>query len=58
MKADFPFSSGTKTYGVTPPISTAAPTEAEFSMNEKLIEELKREKSFESEAESQKRYGV
>ncbi|KAK9382244.1 Poly(A) polymerase central domain-containing protein [Kockiozyma suomiensis] len=58
MKADFPFSSGTKTYGVTPPISTAAPTEAEFSMNEKLIEELKREKSFESEAESQKRVQV
>ncbi|KAK9479579.1 Poly(A) polymerase central domain-containing protein [Lipomyces japonicus] len=48
----------TKQYGVTPPISTAAPTEAEVNMNEKLVEELKRQGSFASEAESQKRVEV
>ncbi|KAK9387706.1 Poly(A) polymerase central domain-containing protein [Lipomyces mesembrius] len=48
----------TKTYGVTPPISTVSATEAEIAMNEKLIEELKRQGSFESEEESQKRVEV
>ncbi|KAK9459342.1 Poly(A) polymerase central domain-containing protein [Lipomyces oligophaga] len=47
-----------KTYGVTPPISTASPTDNEIRLNEKLIEELKRQGSFESDAESQKRIEV
>ncbi|KAK9464749.1 Poly(A) polymerase central domain-containing protein [Lipomyces arxii] len=48
----------TETYGVTPPISTASPTESEMGMNEKLIDELKRQGSFESDSESQKRVEV
>ncbi|KAK9470861.1 Poly(A) polymerase central domain-containing protein [Dipodascopsis tothii] len=51
-------SEGGKTYGVTPPISTATPTESEMATNEKLIEELKRQGSFEPEQESQKRIEV
>ncbi|KAK9450274.1 Poly(A) polymerase central domain-containing protein [Limtongia smithiae] len=49
---------GTRIYGVTPPISTASPTANEIVLNEKLIDELKRQGSFESEQESQKRMEV
>lgn len=48
----------TKQYGVTPPITTAGSTPAETALNDKLIEELKAQGSFESEAETKKRVKV
>ncbi|KAG5363026.1 Poly(A) polymerase PAPa [Yarrowia sp. B02] len=45
-------------YGITEPISTAPPTPEEIALNGELIEELKRQGSFESEAESNKRKKV
>jgi poly(A) polymerase len=42
-------------WGVTPPISTALPTEQEITANNLLLEELKRQNNFESKAESDKR---
>lgn len=47
-----------KTYGVTGPISTAGPTAAENQLNDALIQELKKEKSFESEEDTKKRVEV
>lgn len=41
--------------GVTPPISTALPNEVELLANEALLEELKRQNTFESPAETAKR---
>lgn len=41
--------------GMTPPISTALPTEAEMKVNSELWEELRQQNSFESPAETQKR---
>lgn len=38
-----------KQYGVTPPISITGPTPAENVLNDQLIEELKRQNSFESD---------
>lgn len=48
----------TQVYGVTPPISTAGPTPAENVLNDGLVQELKRQGSFESEAETKKRVQV
>ncbi|KAI9167322.1 Poly(A) polymerase pla1 [Paramyrothecium foliicola] len=45
-------------YGVTPPISLLLPTEAEKRASDALIEELKRQKTFESPSDTQKRYKV
>lgn len=45
-------------WGVTPPISSAGPTAAENILNDQLIEELKRQGSFESKAETEKRVEV
>jgi hypothetical protein len=42
-------------YGLTPPITTALPTEEEKKYNETLIQELHSQGSFESAAETQKR---
>jgi poly(A) polymerase len=42
-------------YGVTPPVSTTLPTEQENAVNDALIEELKKQNSFESKAETDKR---
>ncbi|CEP60887.1 polynucleotide adenylyltransferase PAP1 LALA0_S02e01926g [Lachancea lanzarotensis] len=47
-----------RVYGVTGPISTTGPTAAENQLNDALIQELKREKSFESEEETKKRVEV
>lgn len=47
-----------KTYGITPPISTAGATPAENVLNDQLITELKKQGSFESEAETRKRSAV
>nr|XP_036577562.1 poly polymerase [Colletotrichum truncatum]KAF6784560.1 poly polymerase [Colletotrichum truncatum] len=44
-----------RAYGVTPPISTALPTEAENQAKEALIEELRKQNTFESPAETAKR---
>lgn len=43
-------------YGVTPPISTNLPTEAEKRASDALIEELRRQKTFESPLETDKRH--
>ncbi|KAL7929472.1 Poly(A) polymerase [Trichoderma chlorosporum] len=45
-------------YGVTPPISVTLPTEAEKRASDALIEELRRQKTFESPSETDKRYAV
>lgn len=47
-----------KVFGVTGPISTAGPTAAENQLNDSLIQELKKEKSFESEEDTKKRVKV
>ena len=47
-----------KIYGITGPVSVAGPTAAENKLNDSLIQELKRENSFESEAETQNRVHV
>lgn len=39
-------------YGLTPPISTAGPTDGEVLLNNELIAELKRQGSFESSQET------
>ncbi|KAF5102340.1 hypothetical protein D0Z03_000435 [Geotrichum reessii] len=47
-----------KQYGVTPPISTTGPTPTENILNDKLIEELKKQGSFESEEATRKRVKI
>jgi poly(A) polymerase len=42
-------------YGLTPPISSLLPNEAEKQSNEALFQELKSQGTFESPVESQKR---
>ncbi|XP_044718041.1 poly(A) polymerase central domain-containing protein [Hirsutella rhossiliensis] len=44
--------------GVTPPMSVALPTETEKRASDALIEELRRQKTFESPSDTQKRYKV
>lgn len=46
----------TKPLGVTAPLSMALPTEAENQASNALIEELKRQKNYESAVETQNRY--
>ncbi|KAG6005508.1 hypothetical protein E4U21_007902 [Claviceps maximensis] len=50
--------SSDQVFGVTPPISIGLPTEAEKRASDALIEELRRQKTFESPSETQKRYKV
>ena len=45
-----------KALGVTPPLSTAPPTPAEFTANDDLITELKRQNNYESPEETAKRF--
>ncbi|ORY82692.1 hypothetical protein BCR37DRAFT_379720 [Protomyces lactucae-debilis] len=45
-------------YGTTPPISMAGPTDAETAINNEMIQELKRQGTFESQAESDLRVKV
>lgn len=47
--------SSDQVYGVTPPISLVLPTEQEKRVSDALIEELRREKTFESPSDTQKR---
>ncbi|AGO10452.1 AaceriABL002Cp [[Ashbya] aceris (nom. inval.)] len=47
-----------KVYGVTGPISKEGPTAAENKLNDELIQELKKEGTFESEEETAKRIKV
>lgn len=47
--------SGEQVYGVTPPISVSLPTENEKRVSESLIEELRRQRTFESPSDTQKR---
>lgn len=47
--------SGEQVFGVTPPISVSLPTENEKRVSESLIEELRRQKTFESPSDTQKR---
>jgi poly(A) polymerase len=42
-------------YGVTPPMKVDLPTDAELHATSLLIEQLKRENTFESPAETEKR---
>ncbi|KAL2751772.1 hypothetical protein ACRALDRAFT_1066416 [Sodiomyces alcalophilus JCM 7366] len=51
-------SSQDRPLGVTPPISTSLPTDSENAANESLLEELKRQNTFESPAETTKRQKV
>ncbi|EGO58219.1 Poly(A) polymerase [Neurospora tetrasperma FGSC 2508] len=46
------------TLGVTPPISTALPTDAEKRQTEALLKELRAQGTFESQAETDKRWAV
>ncbi|KAI9829933.1 MAG: hypothetical protein M1819_005905 [Sarea resinae] len=48
----------TRQWGVTPPISTALPTEQELATNDTLVAELKRQNNFESAEETEKRTTV
>jgi poly(A) polymerase len=45
-------------YGVTPPISVTLPTDAEKRASDALISELRRQKTFESPSDTQKRHKV
>lgn len=47
-----------RTWGITPPISTALPTPAETQASNELLEQLKREGTFESAEETAKRHRV
>ncbi|ODQ61269.1 hypothetical protein WICANDRAFT_28713 [Wickerhamomyces anomalus NRRL Y-366-8] len=50
--------SASKRYGVTDAISLAGPTPAENVLNDQLVQELKKQGNFESEAETKKRVEV
>lgn len=45
-----------KPLGVTAPLSTALPTDAENQASAALIEELRRQNNYESSVETQRRY--
>ncbi|CAK7203434.1 polynucleotide adenylyltransferase [Sporothrix eucalyptigena] len=47
-----------KQYGVTPPLSTEMPTEEQRRATDALLEELRQQGTFESTAETQKRFKV
>lgn len=46
----------TRQWGVTPPIITALPSNAEIATNDALIAELKQQNNFESSDETEKRF--
>ena len=46
-----------KQWGVTAPISTQQPSQADLKLNDELVEELKRQNVFESPEGSEMRYG-
>lgn len=48
--------SSERVYGVTPPLSINLPTEVEKRTSDALIEELRRQKTFESPSDTEKRY--
>ncbi|ODA80485.1 hypothetical protein RJ55_03443 [Drechmeria coniospora] len=50
--------SSEQVYGVTPPMNLHLPTEAEKRASDSLIEELRRQKTFESPSDTQKRHEV
>lgn len=43
-------------YGVTPPLTMNLPTEAENRASDALLEELRRQKTFESQSDTDKRF--
>lgn len=47
-----------KVYGITGPVSVAGPTAPENKLNDALVQELKKEGSFETEAETAKRVEI
>jgi poly(A) polymerase len=49
-------STGEKPLGITAPLSTSLPTDAENQSSNALIEELKKQNNYESVADTQKRY--
>lgn len=51
-------STGEKPLGITAPLSTALPTDAENQASSALIEELKKQNNYESVVDTQKRYAV
>jgi poly(A) polymerase len=48
---------GEKTFGQTPPLSLALPSEAEKRSNDALVQELRDQGTFETPPETQKRFG-
>jgi poly(A) polymerase Pap1 len=49
-------SSTAKSVGITGPLSTALPTEEENKMSQSLVEELRRQNTYESQSETHRRY--
>jgi poly(A) polymerase len=49
---------GPRQYGVTPPISSALPTDADLRLNESLLAELRSQNNFESADDTDKRKRV
>ncbi|KAH8815846.1 Poly(A) polymerase central domain-containing protein [Xylogone sp. PMI_703] len=49
---------GSRQYGITPPLSTALPTEEEIQATNALVEELRRQNNYESASETNKRATV
>jgi poly(A) polymerase len=47
---------GSRQWGVTPPISTVLPTQDELVANDDLIAELKAQNNFEPPSDSERRY--
>jgi poly(A) polymerase len=45
----------TKQWGLTPPISSALPSERDLELNNQLLDELKRRNNFEAPEETEKR---
>lgn len=48
----------TRQWGVTPPISTALPTQDELVANDNLIAELKAQNNFEAPSETERRWAI
>jgi poly(A) polymerase Pap1 len=48
----------TRQWGITPPVSTAFPTDKDLALSEALLAELKEQKSFESTEDTNKRVAV
>lgn len=56
--ADLSRSNPKTQWGITPPISNAPATEADIALNQEMIDELKRQNSFEAPEESHKRWAL